>query len=66
MICWPVLMLIAVAGSASLLTPISTAANMMIMSPAGYRFGDYWKLGSLCLLWFFVVAVFVVPVFWPL
>ncbi|HET6989164.1 MAG TPA: SLC13 family permease, partial [Kribbella sp.] len=31
----PVLMLIAVAGAAALLTPISTPANMMIMSPAG-------------------------------
>ena len=27
-------------------------------------FGDYWKLGLPLLLWFFVVATFIVPVFW--
>ncbi len=41
----PVLMLIAVAGSAALLTPIATPANLMVMTPGGYRFGDYWRLG---------------------
>lgn len=60
----PVLMLIAVAGSASLLTPISTAANMMIMSPAGYRFGDYWKLGLPVMLWWLVTALVIVPLVW--
>ncbi|HZX04430.1 SLC13 family permease [Kribbella sp.] len=60
----PVLMLIAVAGSASLLTPISTAANMMIMSPAGYRFGDYWKLGLPVMLWWLVTALLVIPLVW--
>jgi di/tricarboxylate transporter len=62
----PVLMLIAVAGSASLLTPISTAANMMIMSPAGYRFGDYWKLGLPVMLWWLATALLVIPLVWPL
>ncbi|WP_410790852.1 SLC13 family permease [Kribbella sp. C-35] len=60
----PVLMLIAVAGSASLLTPISTAANMMIMSPAGYRFGDYWKLGLPVMLWWLATALLVIPLVW--
>ena len=30
--------------------------NLMVMGPAGYRFGDYWKLGLPLMLWFFVVA----------
>ncbi len=61
----PVLMLIAVAGAASLLTPISTPANMMIMSPAGYRFGDYWKLGLVVMAWWLLTALVVVPLVWP-
>jgi len=61
-----VLMSVNVAAAAAFLTPVATPVNLMVMAPAGYHFGDYWKLGSLCLLWFFVVAVFVVPVFWPL
>ena len=38
---------------------------MMVMGPGGYRFGDYWKLGLPLLALFFVVSVFVVPIFWP-
>lgn len=61
----PVLMFIAVAGAASLLTPISTPANMMIMSPAGYRFGDYWKLGLPVMAWWLLTGLVVIPLVWP-
>jgi di/tricarboxylate transporter len=37
----------------------------MVMGPGGYRFGDYWKLGLPILALFFVISVFLVPVFWP-
>ena len=60
----PVLMCICVSAAASFLTPIATPANLMVMGPAGYRFGDYWKLGLPLLALFGVVAVFLVPVFW--
>ena len=61
-----VLMSVNVAAAAAFLTPVATPVNLMVMAPAGYQFGDYWKLGSICLLWVFLVAVFLVPVFWPL
>ena len=61
----PVLMSVAVAAAASFLTPVATPANLMVMGPAGYRFGDYWKLGLPLMIWFFVVATFVVPLIWP-
>ena len=60
----PVLMAITVAAAASFLTPVATPANLMVMGPGGYRFGDYWKLGLPLLLLFFVVAVCLVPVAW--
>jgi di/tricarboxylate transporter len=60
----PVLMSVAVAAAASFLTPVATPANLMIMGPGGYRFGDYWKLGLVLLALFFVVAVFLVPAVW--
>jgi di/tricarboxylate transporter len=60
----PVLMSVNVVASAALLTPVATPANMMVMEPAGYRFGDYAKLGAPILLWFFVVAVGIVPLIW--
>ncbi|HEY0189260.1 MAG TPA: SLC13 family permease [Cellulomonas sp.] len=60
----PVLMLVAVAGAASFLTPIATPANMIVMGPAGYRFGDYWRLGLVLTVAWFVVAVGLIPVLW--
>ncbi|HSS68830.1 MAG TPA: SLC13 family permease [Nocardioidaceae bacterium] len=60
----PVLMVVAMAGCAALLTPIATPGNMMIMTPGGYRFGDYWKLGLPIMVWWFVVALVVVPFVW--
>jgi di/tricarboxylate transporter len=60
----PVLMSIAVACAASFLTPISTPGNLMIMGPAGYRFGDYWRFGLPLTVLFGVVAILWVPVVW--
>jgi di/tricarboxylate transporter len=60
----PVLMSVAVAAAAAFLTPMATAVNLMVKGPGGYRFGDYAKLGLPLLLWFFVVATFLVPLFW--
>lgn len=59
------LMCVSVASAAALLTPIATPANMMIMRPAGYKFGDYWKFGVVIMALYLLVAVFLVPVFWP-
>jgi di/tricarboxylate transporter len=61
----PVLMSLSVAASAALLTPVATPVNLIAMGAAGYRFGDYWRLGLATMAVFFVVAVFLVPVFWP-
>lgn len=61
----PVMMSVAVAAAASFLTPVATPVNLMVMGPAGYRFGDYWKLGLPLMIWFFVVATFIVPLIWP-
>ncbi len=60
----PVLMSTAVAAAGAFLTPIATPTNLMVMSPGGYAFGDYWKLGLPLLMWFFVIAVFLVPLIW--
>ena len=60
----PVLMCVCVSAAASFLTPVATPANLMVMGPAGYRFGDYWKLGLPLLALFGAVAIFLVPVFW--
>ncbi|MBE2315931.1 SLC13/DASS family transporter [Solirubrobacter sp. CPCC 204708] len=60
----PVLMAVAVSAAAAFLTPVATPANLMVMEPGGYRFGDYWKLGLPLLVLFGVVAVLWVPLIW--
>jgi di/tricarboxylate transporter len=60
----PVLMAVCVAAAAAFLTPVATPANLMVMEPGGYRFGDYWRLGLPMIVLFGVVAVFLVPVIW--
>jgi len=37
---------VAVSASLSFLTPIGYQTNTMVYGPAGYRFGDYWRLGA--------------------
>ena len=60
----PVLMCVTVSAAAALLTPVATPANLMVMDPAGYRFGDYWKVGLPVLGVYLLVAVGLVPVIW--
>ena len=60
----PVMMSLTVAAAAAFLTPVATAANLMVMEPAGYNFSDYWKLGGVMLLLFMAASVLLVPVFW--
>lgn len=59
------LVVVAIAAAASYLTPIAASASLMVQGPGGYRFGDYWKLGLPLLGWSFLIAVFLVPIFWP-
>ncbi len=61
----PVLMCVAIAAAGAFLTPVATPTNLMVMEPGGYRFGDYWKFGLPMMAWFFVIAIFVVPLIWP-
>jgi len=61
----PFMMALAVAGAAAFLTPVATPANLMVMQPGGYRFGDYAKLGVPLMLVHLAVAVLYVPLIWP-
>ena len=55
---------VAVAASASFLTPIAYQTNVMVYGPGGYRFGDYARLGAVLVVLVVVAAVLVIPVVW--
>lgn len=57
---------VAVAASASFLTPVGYQTNTMVYGPGGYRYTDYLRLGAPLTALVSVVIVFSVPVFWPL
>ncbi|MGD8520225.1 MAG: SLC13 family permease [Desulfobacterales bacterium] len=60
------MMAIAMAASASFMTPISHPANILVMGPGGYRFLDYLKIGGLLTLVILAIIIFVLPLLWPL
>jgi di/tricarboxylate transporter len=60
----PMLVAVAVGVAGALLPPAATHANLMVMEPGGYRFGDYWKLGLPLIVLFGLVAVLLVPLIW--
>jgi di/tricarboxylate transporter len=57
---------VAIAASASFLTPIGYQTNTMVYGPGGYRFGDYFRLGLPLNLVVVAAIVLTVPFFWPL
>jgi di/tricarboxylate transporter len=63
---YSMMMAMAIAASASFMTPISHPANVMVMGPGGYRFADYPKVGIPLTLVVLAVAMLLIPVVWPL
>ncbi|EGN76024.1 di-/tricarboxylate transporter [Idiomarina sp. A28L] len=60
------LMAIAVGASCAFLTPIAHQNNTLILSPGGFKFGDYWQMGLPLTLIVFAVSIPALLYFWPL
>ena len=59
-------MAVALATSMAFITPLSHAVNVLVMSPGGYNFKDYLKVGIPLTVILFVVVMIFLPIFWPL
>jgi di/tricarboxylate transporter len=62
---YPFMMAVAVSASTAFMTPIGTTTNLMVMSPGGYNFKDYFRVGLPLILIFLILTVLVAPLFWP-
>ena len=61
----PFLMAVAVGASCAFLTPIGHQSNTLVMSPGGYQFGDYWRMGLPLEVLITLMAVPLIPMVWP-
>lgn len=61
----PVLLSILVFAAAALLTPIATPANLVVTEAAGYKFDDFWKMGTVLMALYGAVGIWLVPSIWP-
>jgi di/tricarboxylate transporter len=63
---YTLIMLVAIAASASFLSPVAHPANVLIMGPGGYRFADYLRVGIPLTIVTLLITLLVLPLFWPL
>ena len=51
--------------SGAFLTPIGTTTNLMVMTPGGYNFNDYIKVGLPLMILFLITSLFLIPIISP-
>jgi di/tricarboxylate transporter len=61
----PFIIAVMNAASASFITPIGYQTNMMVYGPGGYRFTDFFRVGTPLTLLVGVVVLLVIPLAWP-
>lgn len=62
----PFLMAVAVGATCDFLTPVGNPSNSLVMGPAGYRFGDYARLGLPLVVLMIAAGTGLIALIWPL
>lgn len=61
----PFFIALALSASASFMTPIGYQTNMMVYGPGGYRFMDFFRIGAPLNVILGIIAIVLIPIFWP-
>jgi di/tricarboxylate transporter len=59
------MMAVAIGASTGFLSPVSHPANLLVMGPGGYKFGDYAKLGFPLVIVATLGVALLTPLFYP-
>lgn len=61
----PLMMSVAIAAAGTFLSPVSHAANLLVMGPGGYRFMDFFKIGLPLSLIILAIIMVLMPFVFP-